>query len=159
MPFCSLGIYLWYVLSTVFIFFFNSRAILVFLLEHRSFFFSPQYMVLFSPILLITFLVFRSYKIILRGFPAGSVIKNPPAQAGDTSLIPYLGGSHMLRSRWASAPQLLRCAREPGCRSYWTHSLQLLKSVHPRAQARKQEKPPEWEVCTPQHIVITTHCN
>ena len=32
------------------------------------------------------------------GFPDGSVVKNPPVNAGDTSSIPDLGRSHMLRS-------------------------------------------------------------
>ena len=31
----------------------------------------------------------------LRGFPGGSVVKNPPANAGDTGLIPGQGRSHM----------------------------------------------------------------
>ena len=30
---------------------------------------------------------------ILRGFPGGSAVKNPPANAGDTSLIPESGKS------------------------------------------------------------------
>ena len=32
------------------------------------------------------------------GFPGGTVVKNPPANAGDTSSSPSMGGSHMLRS-------------------------------------------------------------
>ena len=32
------------------------------------------------------------------GFPGGSVVKNLPADAGDTGLIPGLGRSHMLQS-------------------------------------------------------------
>ena len=31
-------------------------------------------------------------------FPGGSVVKNPPANAGDTDSIPGLGRSHMLQS-------------------------------------------------------------
>ena len=31
-----------------------------------------------------------------RGFPGGSVVKNLPANAGDTDLIHDLGRSHML---------------------------------------------------------------
>ena len=31
------------------------------------------------------------------GFLGGSVVKNPPANAGDTGLIPGLGRSHMPR--------------------------------------------------------------
>ena len=30
-------------------------------------------------------------------FPGGPVVKNPPADTGDTGLIPDLGRSHMLR--------------------------------------------------------------
>ena len=33
-----------------------------------------------------------------RGFPDGSVGKNPPANAGDMGSIPDLGRSHMLQS-------------------------------------------------------------
>ena len=32
------------------------------------------------------------------GFPGGSVVKNPPASAGDLGLIPGPGRSHMLQS-------------------------------------------------------------
>ena len=49
-------------------------------------------------------------------FPGGAVVKNPPANAGDTGSIPGLGRSHMLQSNWARAPQLLSLrsrAREP----------------------------------------------
>jgi len=37
-------------------------------------------------------------KLICRGFPAGLVVKNPPANAGDMGSIPDLGRSHMLWS-------------------------------------------------------------
>ena len=30
-----------------------------------------------------------------QGFPGGAVVKNPPANAGDTGLSPGLGRSHM----------------------------------------------------------------
>ena len=41
---------------------------------------------------------------VSEGFPGGSVVKNPPANAGDTGLIPSLGRTHMLQSN--GAPQL-----------------------------------------------------
>ena len=50
------------------------------------------------------------------GFPGGSVVKNPPANAGDTGSSPGPGRSHMPRISWARAPQLLSLcsrAREP----------------------------------------------
>ena len=39
----------------------------------------------------------------IRGFPGGSVVKNPTASAGDTGLIPDLGRAHMLQSNQACA--------------------------------------------------------
>ena len=39
-----------------------------------------------------------SNKETLWGFPGGAVVKNPPANAGDTGLSPGLGRSHMPRS-------------------------------------------------------------
>ena len=33
-----------------------------------------------------------------QGFPGGSVVKNPPANAGDPGSIPALGRSHMVQS-------------------------------------------------------------
>ena len=33
-----------------------------------------------------------------QGFPGGAVVKNPPANAGDTGLSPGLGRSHMPRT-------------------------------------------------------------
>ena len=40
-------------------------------------------------------------------FPGGTVIKNTPANAGDTGLVPGPGRPHMPRSNKARAPQLL----------------------------------------------------
>ena len=56
------------------------------------------------------------FKIKRWGFPGGAVVKNPPANAGDTGSIPGPGRSHMPRSNWARAPQLLSLpsrTREP----------------------------------------------
>ena len=36
--------------------------------------------------------------IILLGFPGGTVVKNPPANAGDRGSSPGLGRSHMPQS-------------------------------------------------------------
>ena len=40
----------------------------------------------------------RSKKCKTTGFPGGTVIKNPPANAGDTDLSPGPGRSHMSQS-------------------------------------------------------------
>ena len=46
-------------------------------------------------------------KIENQGFPSGAVVKNPPANAGDTDSSPGPGRSHMPRSNYAREPQLL----------------------------------------------------
>ena len=43
-------------------------------------------------------LVVQWLRIRLRGFPGGAVVRNPPANAGDTGSCPSPGRSHMLRS-------------------------------------------------------------
>ena len=40
-------------------------------------------------------------------FPSGPVVKNLPANTGDTGSIPGPGRSYMLQGNWACAPQLL----------------------------------------------------
>ena len=62
-------------------------------------------------------------KNIRFGLLGGSVVKSPPANAGDMGLIPGLGRSHMQRSNLAPVPQLL--------------------SLCLRAHALQQEKPPQ----------------
>ena len=41
---------------------------------------------------------FLTNPIVSEGFPGGSMVKNPPANAGDTGLISDLGKSHMSHS-------------------------------------------------------------
>ena len=67
------------------------------------------------------------------GFPGGSVVKNPPASAGDRNSIPDPGRCHVPRSNKSREPQLLSlCSR--------ARELQLLNPVHPTAHALQQEK-------------------
>ena len=68
---------------------------------------------------LITTLVLQEWPL---GFPGDSVLKNPPANAGDTGLIPDPGRSHMPQSNKGQVTRLL--------------------SLHPTAHA-PQEKPPQ----------------
>ena len=59
-------------------------------------------------------------KRLYQNFPGGPVVKNLPANAGDTGLIPGWGRSHLLWSSWAHAPRLLSLcpgAWEPQLRS------------------------------------------
>ena len=41
---------------------------------------------------------FKQQKEQLPGFPGGAMVKNPPANAGDTGSSPGLGRSHMPQS-------------------------------------------------------------
>ena len=81
--------------------------------------------------------------MVSRDFPGGAVVKNLPAIAGDTGLIPGPGRSHMPQSNSARAPQL------PSLHSR-AHDPQLLspcattiEARAPRARAPQQEKPPQ----------------
>ena len=55
---------------------------------------STEFFVLFLQLLCTLGLV-KKKKL---GFPAGALVKNPPANTGDTGSSPGLGRSHMLRS-------------------------------------------------------------
>ena len=51
-------------------------------------------------------------KYQIRGFPGGSVVKNPPASEVDMSSIPGPGGFPMPQRGWACVPKLLSlCSR------------------------------------------------
>ena len=76
-------------------------------------------------------------------FPGGAVVKNPPANAGDTGSSPGPGRSHIPRSNWARAPQLLSLhsrAREP---QLLRPRATTTKDCVPRACAPQQVKPPQ----------------
>ena len=70
----------------------------------------------------------------VEGFPGGSVVKNLPANAGDTGSVPGPGRSHMQQSNSAQAPWLLGL-----CSRAW--ELQLWQPACPRVPAPQQEKP------------------
>ena len=92
-------------------------------------------------------------------FPGGVVVKNLPANAGDTGSIPGLGRSHMPWSNAAHMPQLLSLHSR-------AHEPQLLRPLTtttgvpaPRARVTQQEKPPQWEARAPQQRVALTRRN
>ena len=64
--------------------------------------------------------------------------KNPPANAGDTGLIPALGRFHMLQKTKDHASQLL----SPRATTTEAHE--------PRVHALQRETPLQWEVHAPQ---------
>ena len=89
-------------------------------------------------------------KELLWGFPGGSVVKTPPANVRNTSLIPDLGRSTCLGATKPVSHICWACALGPGNQKYWVHILQLLKPVGPRDCALQQERLPQWEVLPPQ---------
>ena len=71
------------------------------------------------------------------------MVGSPPANAGDTGSGPGPGGSHMPRSNWARAPQLLRLrsgAREP---QLLRPRVTTTEARVPGARAPRQERPPQ----------------
>ena len=71
-----------------------------------------------------------------RGFPRSPVVKNPPANAGDISLISDQGRSHMPKGNYVHAPQLrnLRAAST--------------EAHVPTAYDLQQQKPLQWVAYT-----------
>ena len=86
----------------------------------------------------------------MMGFPGDSVVKNLPASAGDTDLIPGIGRFHCHGATKPMHHNSRACALEPESHNYWAHMLRLLKPKHHRAHALQQEKPLVWDTCTPQ---------
>ena len=73
-----------------------------------------------------------------RGFPGGSMDKNPPVNAGNTSSVPGPGRSHTLWSDCVPVPRPL------------SRVLQRPKPECPRACTLQQEEPLQWEGHAPQ---------
>ena len=67
----------------------------------------------------------------LLGFLGGAVVKNPPANAGDTGSSPGPGRYYMPRSNKARAPQLL------------SPRATTTEARAPRVRVPQQEKPPQ----------------
>ena len=99
-------------------------------------------------------------KFLFRDLPGGTVVKNPPANAGDMGSSPGPGRSHMPRSNWARVPQLLSLRS-----GAWEPQLLLLSPRATTTEARvprpcaPQEKPPQWEASAPQQRVAPARRN
>ena len=73
------------------------------------------------------------------GFPGGTVVKKPPANAGDAGLIPGPGRFHLPRSNWDRELQPLK----PPC-------LQPVLRNEPRTPQPERARSQQQEPCTPQ---------
>ena len=74
-----------------------------------------------------------------RGFPGGSVDKNPPANPGDTGLIPGSGRSHMPWITKSMRHHYWACVLEPGDHNSW--SLCTLEPMLHNKRSHCNEKP------------------
>ena len=75
-------------------------------------------------------------------FPDGTVVQNPPANAGDTGSSPGPGRSHMPWSNKAHVPQLLSLRSRTRKPQLLSPSATATEACVPRACALQQEKPP-----------------
>ena len=100
-----------------------------------------------------------TFKKIFRDFPGGAVVKNPPANAGDTGSSPGPGRFHMPRSNWAREPQLLSLRSRAHAPQLLSPRATTTEAHAPRARAPQQEKPPQWEARAPQQRIAPAHCN
>ena len=98
-------------------------------------------------------------KTVEWGFPGGTVVKNLPANTGNTGASPDPGRSHMPWTNLARVPQALSlCSRarepqllKPTCSRACVPQLLSLRAATtkarvPRARALQQEKPPQRRV-------------
>ena len=77
-------------------------------------------------------------KKIWRGFLGGSVVKNPPANAGDTGLIPGPGGSRGPWSNWACPHNAWARSLEPGAAPA---EVRMPMASAPQKRSRGSKKP------------------
>ena len=88
-----------------------------------------------------------------RSFPGGSVVKNPPANAGDVGPISGLGKIPQAAEQLSPCPTSTVCALEPGGHNYWVHVLQLLKprGLEPVLHSKRgPQTAPKSSPCLPQ---------
>ena len=99
-------------------------------------------------------------KLDFRDFPGGTMVKNPPANAGGTRVRSLVRED--LTCRRATKPMrhnYWACSLEPACHNYWSLRATTTEAHMPRARAPQQEKPPQWEAHAPQRRVAPAHHN
>ena len=78
-----------------------------------------------------------------------AVDKSPPANAGDTGLIPGLGRFHITWSSWS--PWAITA--EP---TLWSPEATTAEACAPGTCAPQRKRPLQWESCAPRHRVAPT---
>ena len=96
--------------------------------------------------------------MLILGFPGGTVVKNPPANARDMGLSPGPGRSHMRRATKPMHHNYWPCALEPVSHNYGAQVPQLLKSVclepglhNKRSHRNEKAQAPQRRVATARH--------
>ena len=90
-------------------------------------------------------------KIILEGFPGGSVVKNLPANAGDMNLIPDPERSHMPWGNEIHAPQWLSlCSRAKEAQPLSPRAATIEACMPESLCSATRETPLQWGAHTPQ---------
>ena len=94
-----------------------------------------------------------------RGFPGSAVVKNLPANAGDTGSSPVREDPTCCRANKPMHHNYEACALEPMSHSYWNLHATTTEVHVPRACALQQEKPLQWEARALQQRVAPSHRN
>ena len=95
-------------------------------------------------------------KTSMRGFPAGSAVKNPPANAGETGSVPDLeeltcwGATEPMHHNYCT------CVLQAGSHNCWAHVPQVQSLTCLEAPAPQWEKPPQREACN-FRVVLACH--
>ena len=89
-------------------------------------------------------------------FPGGTVVKNPPANAGKRVQSLVWEDLTCPRATKPVRHNYWACAPEPASHNYWARMLQLVKPAHLEPMLHN-EKPPLWEACAPQWRVAPAH--
>ena len=85
----------------------------------------------------------QSLKPFYLGFPGGAVVGSPPAGARDAGSGPGPGGSHVLRSGWARAPQLPSLCSGARGPQLLNPRAAAAEACAPRACAPQRGRPPQ----------------
>ena len=80
---------------------------------------------------------------VLKGFPRGSLVKNPPANAGDTSSIPGLGRSP---GEGNGYPAQLSCLGNPMDRGAWWAAVHEVKKVRHNLATKQEGSRHSWSL-------------
>ena len=98
-------------------------------------------------------------KEVFQGFPGGTMVKNPPANAGDMGSSPGLEYPTCRRATKPMCHNYWACALEPVNHNYWSPCATTIEACAPRGHAPQQDKPPLTATRESPHAATKTQCN